>query len=308
MERDPTVQHVFRLLALAPDWTESNVRTMVKAFQRGAEGAAYRGMWARVAARAGIATVLFNLLMAGMDDDDRDPDGKTFWTRYKRAWDEGHLRWLEADITPLYRAAGGESPKRKYFTILGHFRDPIKFITHPVRSAKHKSSVVSGLVMEAWSGEDWAGRPFTTWKELLGIDDKGVYRTSKRNPDGTWAYRKGEPKGGKLAGETVSWSSEATGSVDVPTIPSFLISEAKGVFPIQAQNLSAWLAGEMDGFDAITKSLGLMTSTTRELPIEDRIKELEKEWEDTQSPDARKLVREELFHLREWQARHRGAK
>ena len=32
--------------------------------------------------------------------------------------------------------------------------------------------------------------------------------------------------------------------------------------PIQVQNAIAWLTGEIDAFDAITKSTGLMTSTT----------------------------------------------
>ena len=31
MGRNPTWQHILRLFLLAPDWTESNVRTMVKA-------------------------------------------------------------------------------------------------------------------------------------------------------------------------------------------------------------------------------------------------------------------------------------
>jgi len=267
--RDPTHQHIFRLLALAPDWTESNVRSMALAFKRGEEGAAFRGLWARVILRAGVATIAFNFLMAGMDDDDDDPDGATFLTRYQRAWREGNFRWLEADITPLYRLVGGDTPRRKYFSILGHFRDPVKFLFHPGRSAKHKSSILSGMVIEAASGTDWAGRHFTSLNEILGIDDQGVYKTSRRAPDGTWLYRAGDPKGGKLTGQTVAWRSEARGPVDIPTLPSFVASQAKGSMPIQAQSLMAWLAGEIDGFDAVAKSLGMMTATTREKGVPD---------------------------------------
>gem|GEM_PF-6290302 len=255
MRRNPTGQHIFRLLALAPDWTESNVRSMVKAFKRGEEGHAYRRMWARVLARAGAATILAQLLMAFMDDDE------DFWSLYQRQWKEGNLRWLDVDVTPIARALGFkiEEDTRKYFSIVGHFRDPIKFVAHPVKSAKHKSSVLGSFVLEALTGTDWAGRGYTTASEILGIDDKGTYKTSGKRSDGS-TYKQGDPKGGQLAGKTVSWGNR--GALEYSQMPSFLISQGKGVLPIQLQNLIGFLAGEMDGFDAVTKSAGLMTATT----------------------------------------------
>lgn len=248
--RDPTTQHIFQLLALAPDWTESNVRSMVLALKTDVEGKTFRELWGRVFIKAGVATVLFNMFMAAFDDED-------FWDRYKKSWDEGKLRWLEADITPIYRALGGDDERRKYFSVLGHFRDPIKFLTHPGRSAKHKGSVISGIVLEALEGSDWAGRGFTSYDELLGIDDKGVYKTTRKGH-----YKAGDPKGGKLAGETVAFRFGGKGALSWSQLPSFLLNQARGVTPIQMQNAMGWLTGEVDGFDAITKSLGLMTSTT----------------------------------------------
>jgi len=260
--RSHTARQIARFLMLAPDWTESNVRTMLKALTGGIRGREYRTMWLRVGLRAGLATILFNALMAGFEDDD-DPESKDFWERYQAAWEEGNLRVLELDITPIYRGLGGQDQKRKYFSILGHFRDPIKFIMHPGKSAKHKVSVLGGIGLEALEGSDWAGRPFTTYAELMGMDDKGQYKTSRRNRDGTWAYRRGEPKGGKMKGQTVSWRTESRkGAIGLEQLPSFMISQGNGLMPIQVQNMAAWLAGEMDGFDALTKSLGLMTATT----------------------------------------------
>ena len=255
MRRNPTGQHIFQLFALAPDWTESNVRSMVKQAKAGDEGAAYRRMWSRIILRAGGATVLFQLLMAFMDDEE------DFWSMYQRQWEEGNLRWLDVDVTPLAKAAGFKIGRgqRKYFSVLGHFRDPIKFIVHPVKSAKHKASILGSLVLEALTGTDWAGRGFTTTSELLGIDDKGTYKTSGKRSDGS-TYEEGDPKGGQLAGKTVSWGNR--GALEYSQLPSFMISQAKGVTPIQNQNLMAYLAGEMDGFDALTKSIGLMTATT----------------------------------------------
>ncbi len=180
---------------------------------------------------------------------------------YRRQWEEGNLRWLDVDITPLAKAAGAkvERRQRKYFSVLGHFRDPVKFVVHPVKSAKHKSSVLGSFVLEALTGTDWAGRGFTTFSEILGIDDKGTYKRSGKKSDGS-TYEEGDPKGGQLAGQTVSWGNR--GALEYSQIPSFMLAQGKGVLPIQIQNLIGFLAGEMDGFDAVTKSMGLMTATT----------------------------------------------
>ncbi|KKM08057.1 hypothetical protein LCGC14_1727710, partial [marine sediment metagenome] len=62
--RDPNKQFWFRMFALAPDWTESNVRSAVKAFKLGEEGRVYRAFWARIAAKGLLAIVFFNYLMS----------------------------------------------------------------------------------------------------------------------------------------------------------------------------------------------------------------------------------------------------
>ena len=238
--RDPTAQHLFRLTTLAPDWTESNIRSMVKAFRRGDEGAMYRAFWVRIALKMGIATMVFNFLMAAFDDID-------FVERYKRAWREGKLRWLDIDVTPIYRALGGKSDKRKYFSLIGHFRDPIKFIVNPVRSAKHKSSVLSRIIMDTATGQDWAGRDFTSFNELIGF---GEERKS---------YEKRLQKyKGRLTKFTVGGAKFLTPK----QVPSFLLYELRSAQPIQVQNALAFLSGEMDAFDALTKSAGIMTATT----------------------------------------------
>jgi len=252
MGRNPTMQHIFRLFALAPDWTESNIRTMVKAFKGGskAESAFYRKFWAGIFTKAIGFTVMANALMAAIDDDDKDAQGawERFLRNYKAAWDEGKLRHLDVDITPLYKALGGKTEERKYFSLIGHFRDPIKFILHPVRSAHHKGSVVYKFFHEALVGADWAGRKFTTVSEAIGLDPKDKKKKKK--------------------GQTVAWSFGGGGPLTYEQLPSFMISQIKGWMPIQIQNLLGWTSGEMDGFDALTTSMGLMTSTTRGAEID----------------------------------------
>jgi len=249
LDRDPTIQHIFRLFALAPDWTESNIRSMVKAFtKKGAEGAFYRQFWAGIFTKAALLTITANVLLNGKDAIDNA----------ERAWQEGNLKWTGVDITNIYKALGGKTSNRKYFSIIGHFKDPVKFILHPVRSAQHKGSVLYRFFHEALTGVDWASRRFTTFTELIGNDkEKGVYKTTSKDK-----YKKGDPKYGKLKGQTVTWTPGKRGPLEYSQLPSFALSQVKGWQPVQIQNLISWMAGEMEGFDAIMNSMGLGVTST----------------------------------------------
>jgi hypothetical protein len=247
MGRNPTLQHIFRLFALAPDWTESNVRTMVKALapvgltkkiaeKRGKEykgisseeSSMYRRFWCRAIIKGLGAVAVANFVLAG-GDLDRMKD------KYDEAWGtDGNwrrLRWLMIDVTPIYEALGGKGRESKYFNLIGHFRDPFKFILEPVVSAKHKGSVLTGTVLEALSGSDWAGRRFTTMEELV--------RT----------------------GQTVKWEFGGGGAVQPEEFLSFALHEIIGSQPIQVQNFISAMTGELDAFDAVLKSLGVDVRT-----------------------------------------------
>jgi len=226
--RNPTLQHIFRLVALAPDWTESNIRTMVKTLtnknQSQREAWLYRKFWGGVILKGIGITALLNYAMSGGDADKMKRN-------YEIAWKEGNFNWAKVNITPIYEAFGGED-RRKYFSIFGHFQDPAKFILHPIKSVKHKQSVVAGMVFEALSGTDWAGRGFTTIEDLIS--------------DGT-----------------VKWGNKK-GPIDYNQFPSYVLSQTIGTQPVQVQAAIEYLAGETDGFDAISKSIGLRTTSTYE--------------------------------------------
>jgi len=149
---------------------------------------------------------------------------------YKQAWKDGNFNWAKVNITPIYRAFGGKPGTRKYFSLLGHFQDPAKFIAHPIRSAKYKQSVVAGSLFEALSGTDWKGAKFTTLEELM--DEKEVVKWGK--------------------GSSIDWEQ----------FPSYAISQIVGWQPIQLQNFIGYVTGEIDGFDALSRSAGLTTTTT----------------------------------------------
>jgi len=223
MGRNPNTQALFRMVALAPDWTESNVRSLVKAFQLGKDAEVYRMMWGRVLLRVAVMTMAFNFLLAGMDPDE-------FWRRYEKAWGEGRLRWLDVDVSPIQEAISGPSPRAKYFSLGGHFFDFIRWGAQPFRTVKAKGSVLTKIAIDALTGSDWAGRPFTTASELW--DEKKFTK-----------WRVG-------GGRTVGW----------PTVPSWIGYETQSLFPVPVQSLAAWIEGQADGFTAALRGAGVHVS------------------------------------------------
>lgn len=228
------------------------------------------------------ATLVANLLLSLGDDD-------SFLERYRKAWKSGNFRWLDVDITPIYKLFGGKTQARKYFSIFGHFKDPMKFIAHPIRSAHHKGSVMYRLFHEAMAGTDWKGHRFTTISELIGVDDKGVYVTTRKGK-----YEAGEPKGGKLRGKTTTMDfTGRKGPIEISQLPSFAIAQFKGIQPIQFQNIIGWIQGEIEGFDAISRSSGLHTSST--YPSKKNITDdFVQDWLDAKKDDSLDLLRERV--------------
>jgi hypothetical protein len=243
----PTAMHAGKLGFLGFDWTMSNVKSMIDFFKKGEIGEVHRMFWMRIAARSkgevgevhrmfwmriaakSIAmTLAFNLLMAFADPEDE---------RFKKAVQAGNLRWMGVDVAHLL---GGDPDIRKYFSIAGHFLDPIKFVTHPLQSMRYKSSVIGRLVLELMGGQDFAHRTYTSVGELLGVE-----------------------QGGKLRGKTTSWKSKKhAGPIDYDQYPSFLLRQVKSNSPIQVQKVVDFISGEIDGFDTLTQMAGMTTQTT----------------------------------------------
>lgn len=271
MGRNKTTQDVARAVLLAPDWTEGNINLIAKAFAKGHVGSAYRAMWGRILARGVVATTLWNLLMASIPDKD-DPTTKGVGYRFERAWKAGGMRWLDADITPIYHALGGDPTKVKYLATVNHFNDAIRWFNWvdidpetgvPVISPKkgtaqtlrNKLSPAASATLEFFSGTDWLGRGYTSASELMGIDNKGIYQTTSLPH-----HIAGQPRGGKMAGKLTDRGADK-GPVGMSRMPSFLLKQGGEVLPIPLQNLSAMLGGEIDAFDFITRSAGFLTSS-----------------------------------------------
>jgi len=280
--QNPTNRRVASMLLLAPDWTASNLRMARKFFARGDEGGLYRRAWGRVLLRGAMLTTAANAIMAVWDDKDDNGNDLT-WTeamqrRYSKSWELGKLRSTMIDITPLYRAIGGDSQKRAYFSIFGAYTDPIKMLTNPTDFLESKGSFVSKVGLEALTGQNWQHREFTTLDELLGMDDKGTFTKAMRehkkgeiSPTTGKPYVKdqaghaaGEEKGGKLTGELTKWPQGGAHPVTWMQAPAFILNEVRGMMPTAVQSMWQIADGENDMATGILNAAGSGVLTNKE--------------------------------------------
>lgn len=289
--QDPTYRQVVSLLTLAPDWTASNLRFAKKAIEGGKEGLLYRKAWAKVLLRGTVATTIANTIMAAMDDTDDDGNpltlGESMARRYSKAWEAGHLRSTMVDITPMYHWAGGDPGKRAYFSVFGAYTDPIKLAKWPGDFIESKGSFISKLGKEYFTAQNWQRQEFTTLDELLGMDDKGQYTKSQTghekgdiSPTTGLPYKKdqtehdeGDDKGGKLGGRLtkspkggahpVESGSIEKGMMD-SQLPSFVLSQARGMMPTALQNVLQIIMGENDVTTGLLNAAGTGVVTSKE--------------------------------------------
>lgn len=227
MQRNKTLQDLFHLTVLAPDWTESNLRLTAKALKGVVTGspeelAVYQKLVLGWAIKGLGFTALMNFAMAGGDPDE-------MMDNYEKAWNAGNLKWLQVDITPLYKMFGGETSNTKYYNLIGHMIDPVKALVTPFQFVRNKASVPSKLLLEAVTGADWQGKSFATVGELY---DKG--KLTRFGP-----------------GKAVNWD----------TFPAYVLSQTIGIQPIPLQNFINYKVGQTEGFDAIVNTLGVGVTT-----------------------------------------------
>ena len=193
----------------------------------------YRHFWGRVIFSSVVSTLIPQLLLNAWTPDDRD-DLLDFYREQFSSWNQfRRLRWTAVDITKLYHALGVDIPdnQRKTFSIVGHFADPLKIMDID-RLIKGKGSPIVRIADNLFSGTDWAKRPYTGVKELVK-----THKTVKKS-----RYQKTENVFSRL--------------------PSAIIGSAKGVLPIQANELISYLMGEQDGWSALFTSAGAHPSNT----------------------------------------------
>jgi hypothetical protein len=184
MGRNPDFQKLLQYTLLAPDWTESNWRTVTGIIPGlnkkigkmmndnppppGMEKV-YRKFWAGIAMRSAILTVAGQWAVLALfgDEDDREEYFKQIKGGFTSREEFAKGRWTGVDITPVIEAFGGEMPagKRANLSLVGHFKDILK-ATAPITLAKHKTSPITRLAESMATRTDWKNDRFKTLGEM----------------------------------------------------------------------------------------------------------------------------------------------
>ena len=253
MGRNPKLQQVLRLALLAPDWTESNLRTLTKVFgltwgagaktQDGrlkrvdvgtitsAEWAEYATFWGRAAVRGTVFTVLSNLALAGIEGLSWEEMVERFWEAWQA--DPRKLRFMEVDMTWIYKIMGllDDPNEKRYFNLVGHFKDPLKWILDPGRSIQHKGGPLGSAVGAAMRGRSWNDQRFSSFLE--------------------W----------RATGRRTQWDDDA--QVFWQYFPAWAAEEILGAIPIPMQAALDFATGQINALDMVMTAAGARPSMAR---------------------------------------------
>jgi hypothetical protein len=254
MGRDPDMQRVAQLILLAPDWTESNWRTvtgMVPGVNKWINnqlgdnpetpgmGKMYRRFWGGVAVKGMLTLALAQaaILAIFADDKERDEYMENFRGQFTNMETFAKGRWMSLDVTPITRKLGiGDRKKRQSLNVMGHFRDITK-VADPVNLIKHKVSPSVRLGESFFTMTDWKGARFTTAKELIeAIED------------------------GKLPPLAVdnSFDRSVSGVAGrLSQLPSWAMYNFRGAMPIFLSEIGQAATGESSAMGAAGRALGV---------------------------------------------------
>jgi hypothetical protein len=247
MGRSQTVQDLSRMLFLAPDWTESNLRSAIGAISPkildgldkslggvgSPEGIAtdYRNFWGRALTRGVGATIIANMMVNGWNQDDRKKY-LDFLAGQCSSFDNfRRLKWAGIYADPIFRIAGLDTKGQdRTVDLFGAFKDPARMALAPDLFFKNKMAPIPKIGADLATGTDYAGRPFTSASDL--IHGKGTVAQNH--------YGEAQPFFSRM--------------------PSTALSELAGAAPIQIQNVVHAVLGDTDVGSAIAQSAGLGVS------------------------------------------------
>jgi hypothetical protein len=278
MPRHARTTMLMRALFLAPDWTESNLMTVMRTFWKDGDMATddemnninrrlHQHMWLRVISRGLFLQITINAIMAGLDPD------RDFLDLYREAGFPGYsddlapkwqkLRWLDANVSLL-----SPNESRKFISVMGHFADPFHWATDMFNEdggflspIMKKGSPGAKAVLSAMTGVDWAGRRFSSFEEFWGIDtDAGVYQRRTKQSDGTYKEA-GESKAGRYKWQISHYGLDR-GSVASGELFTYTLEQLRRFLPIQTRTLMDTAMGTKDEMDLLMDLLGFKGSRT----------------------------------------------
>jgi len=195
MGRNPNLQRAAQMIMLAPDWTESNWRTVTGMFKMpGKKGGTlndwinrrigdnpevegmtevYRKFWFQIARRGIMDMIILQGLIMALASDDEQDEYMDFMREQFSSYEKiAQAKWAKLDITPIVGKT--KDGKRRSFSVVGHFTDIIKAMV-PWKLAAHKTSPLVGLMESFATMTDWKGAPFTPIYEMhngLVVDNR----------------------------------------------------------------------------------------------------------------------------------------
>jgi len=296
LNRSQKLQRSLQLFLLAPDWTESNWRTVIEAIPGAKKvpdiirktftdapapaknlmpegmSSVYRKFWWGITKRGVLSVALLQgAIMALLADDDERED---YWDHFKQQFTSlsqfSKGKWTEVDFTPIARRLGvGDPDKRQTFSLIGHFKDVIKILS-PSALIKHKLSAAVRVGETILLKTDWKGDEFSSFAEFLET--------------------------GSMTKEQFN-SQPSTFWEQAPVIAMYNVRSS---FPIFMSEGLRSLAGETTYLTGVSKALGMDVKDNRAVSAGQRkyeemnseINDLAKNLKDAQTVGDRRMITE----------------
>jgi hypothetical protein len=284
MGRNPDIQRLAQMFLLAPDWTESNWRTvsgMVPGLNTALNkvmkenpappgmGKVYRRFWIGIALRGMMSAALANVAVLTLFGDDDDWQDWRAMIDEQLSWKNWHKgKWLSVNMDPIYRKFGMVDPdKRALLSVVGHFKDILKI--GDIRAlVRHKVSPAARIFQSAWSGKDWKEANFTSIPELIET------------------------------GQLVSDNAFEKEGDFFMTLPSLALYNVRQSFPIFGSEALQALQGESNALSSLMRAGGMDIRDTRRESvaqqkydtINSEINELDRNLKDAQLVKDRRMI------------------
>jgi hypothetical protein len=307
MGRNPDLQRAAQLALLAPDWTESNWRTVTgmipglnnkinKVIGDNPElegmGKVYRRFWKGAAIKVALDTMLAQAAMLALfaDEDEREEYFQFWKAQFKDFGTFAKGRWIALDFTPVARKLGiGDPEKRQQFSIAGHFKDILKVADLP-SLVKHKVGPIGKAAESFASMTDWKDSNFSSLEDLIENGSLVSDNPFEKGPSGT---------SGMLS-QSVSW----------------FLYNLRGAAPIPMQEAARYLQGEQSGLATLARMGGADLREVSNKPagqvkyeeINSEINELTKNLKDAQTVGDRRMIVEARKDIRRYDREHRNYK
>lgn len=288
MGRNPNMQKIAQLLLLAPDWTESNFRTvtgmvpgMSKFINRmigdfpapAGMDKTYRKFWFGVGIRLlGAYALAYAATYGAADEKDKELLVDFIKNDFSSFEDFKRARWTAVPLDPWLNHLKDEQSKERErwrgFRLGGHFFDILK-VMEPEKLIKHKASPLIRTIGNLGTGTDWRGAPYTSVAEL--------FSTGKLVSDSTYEKERNF----------------------FARLPSQALYEVRAAQPIWAQEMLRLLQGETSALEASRaggvdiRPLTLRNPAEREFKeINSEINRLDREMKEARKTRNRDLIKE----------------